>query len=72
MHEAIVPLKDEWRRDWFTDRAYHCLPLTMANRHGFVLRTLYSFRVLWNGGPGKRDVHFELTNAKTEALFRKA
>ncbi len=72
MHAAIVPLEDEWRRPWFSDWAYHCLPLTMANRHGFVLRSLYSFRVRWNGGTGRSDVKVEMTHAKSERLHRRA
>ena len=72
MHAAIVPLEDEWRRSWFSDWAYHCLPLTMANRHGFVLRSLYSFRVRWNGGTGRSDVKVEMTRAKSERLHCRA
>jgi hypothetical protein len=72
MHEAVVPLRDEWRRAWFSEWAYNCLPLTMANRHGFALRSLYGFRVRWNGGPGRGDVRVEMTDANAERIHRKA
>lgn len=72
MLAAVVPLRDEWRRAWFSEWAYNCLPLVMANRHGFVVKTLYGFRVYWNGGDGRRDVRVEMTDAKAAATHRRA
>jgi hypothetical protein len=48
------------RRGWMdstSDRfAYRCLPLSIANAHGWVLCCRGSFDVEWNGGSGDRDV----------------
>ena len=47
-------------RDWM-DRAhlrhpYRCLPLVIANQHGWVLRSPVGFRAYWYGGPAREDV----------------
>lgn len=48
------------RRDWmdFTpDRfAYRCLPLSIANAHGWVICCRGTFDVEWNGGSAAQDV----------------
>ena len=52
----IVNLNGNKKRDWFIDHAYFCLPLTMANQHGFILLAAYDFSVIWNGGESNQDV----------------
>jgi hypothetical protein len=47
-------------RDWM-DKAhqrfpYRCLPLTIANQCGWIIRSPTSFRAYWYGGPAKEDV----------------
>src|SRR5262249_6051394 len=37
-------------RDWFTQHFYFCLPITFANQHGFIVRSLYDVIARWNGG----------------------
>lgn len=48
------------RRDWMDATherfAYRCLPLSIANAHGWVICCAGSFRVEWNGGNDSRDV----------------
>ncbi len=48
------------RRDWmdaFPDRhAYRCLPLTIANTHGWDILAPAAFEVQWNGHPSKADL----------------
>jgi hypothetical protein len=46
----IQPLKGQFRRDWFVNHAYHCLPLVMGSQLGFVIKALYDFSVTWSGG----------------------
>lgn len=45
----------EQRRDWMDETpksfAYRCLPLSMANMHGWELTVPNSFEVVWNGDP---------------------
>lgn len=48
------------RRDWM-DRtpesfAYRCLPLKIANAHGWELLSPCGFEAVWNGGPETTDV----------------
>jgi hypothetical protein len=43
--------------DVFTDRhAYRCLPLSIANTHGWELLVPGAFEVEWNGGPNIADL----------------
>jgi hypothetical protein len=48
------------RRDWMdvTDErfAYRCLPLSIANAHGWVICCKGSFEAEWNGGDAAEDV----------------
>lgn len=44
------------RRDWFTPHFYRCLPLTIANQYGFVIKSPFTFSVDWNGGNKKEDL----------------
>jgi hypothetical protein len=55
---ALVPCTQEraWM-DVFTDRhAYRCLPLSIANTHGWELLVPGAFEVEWNGGPQIADL----------------
>lgn len=54
----LVPARSE--RNWmesFPDRhAYRCLPLAVANTHGWELLCPVSFTVRWDGGPRAEDI----------------
>jgi len=55
---ALVPCTQEraWM-DVFTDRhAYRCLPLSIANTHGWELLVPAAFEVEWNGGQSAADL----------------
>lgn len=46
------------RRDWMDETggfAYRCLPLTIANQAGWIVRSPATFQAVWNGGPGIGD-----------------
>ena len=45
------------KRDWFSPFFYHCLPLTIGNQYGFVLKTEMAFEVEWDGGDSPDSVH---------------
>ncbi len=55
---GLVPAALE--RDWMSAAAqrfpYRCLPLNMANQHGWVLTCPTSFRAYWYGGAHPKDV----------------
>lgn len=48
------------RRPWMDDTpdsfAYRCLPLNIANAHGWEILSPCGFEAEWNGGPGVNDV----------------
>jgi hypothetical protein len=48
------------RRDWMDATlnrfAYRCLPLSIANAHGWVIGCRGAFEVEWNGGTDDKDV----------------
>ena len=52
------------KRDWMeasTERfAYRCLPLAIANAHGWELLSPCGFAARWNGGPRVEDVEIRL------------
>lgn len=43
------------KREWFDDNFYRCLPLSIANSYGFIIRSPYNFSVVWNGGNHPQD-----------------
>lgn len=45
--EILEPLKGHAKRDWFTENFYFCLPLTIANQYGFVIKAAYDFELYW-------------------------
>jgi hypothetical protein len=50
--EILQPLKGNIKRDWFSSHFYYCLPLTIGNQYGFVIRSYYNFDAEWNGEMG--------------------
>jgi hypothetical protein len=53
--ESIISPIDK-KRDWFTPHFYRCLPLTIANKYGFVIKAPFTFSVDWNGGIEREDL----------------
>jgi hypothetical protein len=45
-------------RDWFSPHFYRCLPLSIGNQYGFVVKSQYDIDFLWNGGNGVNDIDF--------------
>ena len=67
--DLICYLHDDWkprirpaasRRDWMDaspeSYAYRCLPLNIANAHGWEVLSPCGFEANWNGGPDAADV----------------
>jgi hypothetical protein len=52
------------QRDWMDQSpesfAYRCLPLNIANAHGWEILNPTGFSVIWNGGPAAEDVTIRL------------
>jgi hypothetical protein len=55
----ITPARS--RREWMDQTpdsyAYRCLPLSIANAHGWEIRCPVAFEAEWNGGSKKDDIH---------------
>lgn len=66
LNSVFESLKGNSKRDWFVNHAYHCLPLVIGNQHGFVLKSLYDFEVIWNGGDARDDVTVNMITPKEE------
>lgn len=56
------------KRDWFTSHFYKCLPLSIANTYGFVVKSEYDFVANWNGTSDRDGVTITATEYK-ENLF---
>ena len=49
----------QWMDDFPDRHAYRCLPLSIANAHGWCVLSPCSFEVEWNGGPAAGDIRFK-------------
>jgi LPS sulfotransferase NodH len=60
------------RRRWMDEThqrfAYRCLPLTIANQHGWLLHTPCAIRARWTGGAGKDAVQIEYAPGKARPV----
>jgi hypothetical protein len=55
-----VVSKPSKKRDWFPSRFYRCLPLTIGNQYGFLIKSGFDFSVFWDGSPDPQGVKIEL------------
>jgi len=44
------------KRDWFSSHFYRCLPLTIGNQYGFVVKSEFPFAYEWDGGDNPDSV----------------
>lgn len=56
--EIIEPLKGNPKRNWFTSHFYYCLPLTIGNQYGFMIKSLIDFDVIWDGTENNPNISF--------------
>lgn len=56
--DIIQNLSGELKRDWFTPHFYYCLPLTIGNQYGFVIKSTRDFDVIWPGGLEQAQITF--------------
>lgn len=50
--------KSPKKRDWFTPHFYRCLPLTIGNQYGFVIKSEFDFAFIWDGKDGLDSIKF--------------
>lgn len=53
LSEVIEPLIGQTKRDWFAEHFYYCLPLTIANQYGFVVKAAEDIELYWNDDTSK-------------------
>ena len=58
--------KPSFKRDWFDPHFYHCLPLSVANQYGFIIKTEYGFYLEWNGNNGINDLQISIEGKKED------
>jgi len=56
--EIVVDLKGNPKRDWFTSHFYYCLPLSIGNQHGFVIKSTRDFTASWDGTHKDAEIKF--------------
>lgn len=49
----------EWMDKTVNQYAYRCLPLTIANQHGYEVSTDKPIKIIWNGGNNTHDIYIE-------------
>ena len=54
------------KRDWFTPHFYRCLPLTIGNQYGFIIKSEFDFSFIWDGGDSPESVTFLLDKDTNE------
>ena len=56
--------KPSKKREWFDPHFYRCLPLTIGNTYGFIIKSEFDFSFAWNGGIGADAIFFEFDGNK--------
>lgn len=49
--------------------AYRCLPLVIANQHGWFIEAPFSFRAIWNGGEDAKDIEIVLDDVPDKRVM---
>jgi hypothetical protein len=62
--------KSSKKRNWFSPNFYRCLPLTIGNQYGFVLKSEFDFGFIWNGEESTDSINFYF-NESEESLLNK-
>lgn len=57
-----APASREWMDETPLRYAYRCLPLTIANAHGWEILNAADFTAVWNGGDGADAISMRITN----------
>ena len=63
--------KPQKTREWFDSNFYRCLPLTIGNQYGFIMKTKYAFNAIWNGGSSPDDVVITYILSNNDDLYLK-
>src|SRR6185503_1345438 len=58
-----APRRREWMDETREKMAYHCLPLVIANLHGWEMVCPFGFTARWNGGARMADLTIAIDEA---------
>jgi hypothetical protein len=56
--EIIESLAGSVKREWMNPHAYYCLPLTVGNQYGFIIKSVRDFDIVWDGSRGNAEITF--------------
>jgi hypothetical protein len=62
---APAPVKRQWMEDSPERFAYRCLPLNIANAHGWQITSPSAFRVKWDGGDQPESLEVDIWGKDT-------
>lgn len=68
--EVIEPLVGKIKRDWFDPHFYYCLPLSIGNQYGFLIKSLRDLDIYWPGGESPVTIDY-LNNDNAHKQFFK-
>lgn len=68
----LEPLSGKTKRDWFNSHFYYCLPLTIGNQYGFIVKAAYDFSATWMGDnhPDAMEIQFDDDKNSGQVLVR--
>jgi hypothetical protein len=56
--EVIESLAGSVKREWMNPHAYYCLPLTVGNQYGFIIKSMRDFDIMWDGTHSDAKITF--------------
>ncbi|MEI9988002.1 MAG: DUF6065 family protein [Aliidongia sp.] len=66
---VTAPLERDWMDQTPQGYAYRCLPLNIANSHGWLILNPAPFTAQWNGGPGAESVSIVAGAGATQPIL---
>jgi hypothetical protein len=65
----VAPVERDWMEETGASFAYRCLPLNIANAHGWLILNSAPFVAQWNGKPSLDAIQIEATEAEGVSLI---
>jgi len=56
--EIVESLAGNVKREWMNPHAYYCLPLTVGNQYGFIIKSVRDFDIIWDGSHKDAEITF--------------
>jgi hypothetical protein len=54
----VESLAGNVKREWMNPHAYYCLPLTVGNQYGFIIKSVRDFDIIWDGSHKDAEITF--------------